>query len=320
METAPRSLWSWQHTLSLGRDERQFVIVSLARSEVLVETEENRAGSSLEVLTALPALSMNREIDSYVKSVHAVLEAEYRVCPIAVRWSDRRETILDNVPTELTKEVILINWMDTNSTCQFHLYFKWVPISQTLNIYHHFFEARSSIRQELETIQTSKCASRGLPWNSFGWVAEVTSKIEEVLNCSIRFSPSGVVMKATTSKGVYILKTCHPSSAEPAMVSITSNYMVDICDVATYVECSAHLVISADHGPSIISCLDESIEKKAAAGLATFEIMSVPLVDELLARGVLDARPSKHGVVQAISAHPEFRRIENHRNVSFEAV
>ena len=186
--------------------------------------------------------------------------------------------------------------------------------------------ARNRVLEELKLLCSANYRVQGLPWNSFNWHSEVTKKVTELAGAAvistedIRFSPRGVVMKTTTTDGVYFLKACHPSSPEPAVVEIVSERMAMICDVARFVDCSLGLILSKDHGPSIIPCLDLQVEKKSATCLAEFQFASVSLVQGLLTRGVLDARPSNFGgFTLKIEKHPTLRWIENLGNVSFKA-
>ena len=137
----------------------------------------------------------------------------------------------------------------------------------------------------------------------------------------VLFSPHSVVMRANTSEGPFFLKANHPSSAETAVVSITSSKMTDFCDTFVHLDVSENVIISRDHGLSVYPFESLELKKESSACLGRAQVASIPFFDNLLSCGFLDARSSNfNGLVQTITNHRVLMWIENQRNTSFADV
>ena len=103
----------------------------------------------------LPALFTTGGPMSYGKVAHSLFEGEYPICPVAILWSNCRQTVINrNTLVELMKEVVLMRWINDDIILNNESFF-WVPLSSARNTDQHFFDARTAINEELANIKST---------------------------------------------------------------------------------------------------------------------------------------------------------------------
>lgn len=189
---------------------------------------------------------------------------------------------------------MLMNWIEQIS----NLYgFEWHPINQALDIYHQLEDFRLKVSAELLPLGDICCER--LPWNLYTWVSTARSYIESATDLSlvsvkdVCFGPYGVVLEIVTSDGKYFFKACHLSSIEPALSKLLSSALQEYCDEVLHVNETLGCFITKDRGPSVNLMLDLAVEDECRRLLASMQISSIERFDQILACGVLDARPEK---------------------------
>lgn len=314
----PRNRWTWDSAFECNCDETQFLIVSKERNEVLVAREEHR--------WILPGILDNEGVNSYVDLAHPALKHKYPVFPVALLWSDCEDRDTDEIYMELKKAVMLMSWTDNDIRYR-HEEFEWKAISSELSIYHYFDEARSSIMEEFERLQSFSNSLVGMPWNSFKWSSEVSMTISNVLNTTVtfqrdyRFTPRGVVLEFQTSEDTFFLKACNKSSCEPFVTHFASRELGEFFEQPIHVDKQLQFIITKDHGPSVSPLTDNATEEECGSLLASMQIASIEHVGVLLSAGVMDARPcSISDRVAEISRHPELSWVKDCNDPGFESV
>ena len=211
---------------------------------------------------------------------------------MAAVCSESQYSISNTIHYELEEKVVLIDWAEQIFN---HVGFEWYPIDQTVDIHDQFEQARLSVAPELHL--SNYVDSEWLTWNFYGWSAFVLGYIESATKSAVismknvRFGPCGVVLEILNPAGKYYSKASHPCSAEPVVSKLLSSALQQCCDEVFHVNESLNCFLTKDHGSSLFPMMGDEVEEEYGRLLASIQVSSITLVDQLLECGAFDTRP-----------------------------